>query len=145
MSQMRSFSMALACIGVISSTVILSYGGHVSILPVIFLLSFKYDFTCIALKPLFMVTFYRWAKWKIWQVLYSKQYKIRCLPFRYVCCCHIMFLIEFLIDSCDTFTHINEVYFTGTGAIIRLPRCRWSIGTGAIVKLPRCRWSNHDW
>ena len=31
-----------------------------------------------------------------------------------------------LKDNCDIFTHILQGYFTGTGAIIRLPQCKWS-------------------
>ena len=35
-------------------------------------------------------------------------------------------------NSCDSFTHIFQGYFTGTGAIIWLPRCQWSNPEGYV-------------
>ena len=38
----------------------------------------------------------------------------------------LWFYHEFPVDSYHPFTHILQGYFTGTGAIVRLPQGQWS-------------------
>ena len=54
----------------------------------------------------------------------------------------IWWLHHVAVDSHDWFTHILQVYLTGTGAIVRLPRCQWSNRTSVTPKdmFKICRW-----
>ena len=46
---------------------------------------------------------------------------------KWFCYASVCFVIShFLVDSCNSFTHILHGYFTGTGAILWLPQCQWS-------------------
>ena len=40
--------------------------------------------------------------------------------------CSVVFMLWSLVDSSALFTLVLQGYFTGTGAIVWLPQCRWS-------------------
>ena len=69
----------------------------------------------------------------IWSILYDKDtliplynqssYKLYPMEYAhdYVVLCFAVLMLSVSADSWDTFTHMLQGYFTGTGAIARLP------------------------
>ena len=44
----------------------------------------------------------------------------------FVVLCFVVVMQSFIMNSHEVFIHIHQGYFTGTGAIVRLPQCQWS-------------------
>ena len=57
----------------------------------------------------------------MWDTVYPIEYEQEFVVF-----CLVVDILRFSVDSWELFTHIRQGYFTGTGAIVRLPQCQWS-------------------
>ena len=51
--------------------------------------------------------------------------------------CYCGLFHQFFVDLLNVFPHIHQGCFTGTRAIIRLPRCQWSNPDGYREKIPK--------
>ena len=52
-------------------------------------------------------------------------------------CCALLCCGYAIVHNEFTFIHIHQAYFTGTGAIVRLPQCQWSKPDG-YGKISQC-------
>ena len=57
----------------------------------------------------------------LWYTVYPKKYANG-----FVVLCFVVVMQSFIINYHEVFIHIHQVYFAGTGAIVRLPQCQWS-------------------
>ena len=55
----------------------------------------------------------------------------------FVVLCFVVVMQSFIINSHEVFIHIHQGCFAGTGAIVRLPQCRWSNPDG-YGKISQC-------
>ena len=51
--------------------------------------------------------------------------------------CFVVVMQSFIMNSHETFIHIHQGCFAGTGAIVRLPQCQWSKPDG-YGKISQC-------
>ena len=54
----------------------------------------------------------------------------------FVVLCFVLVAVLVFVDTCDTFTHILQGCFTGTGVIIWLPQCQCSNHEGRVWHQP---------
>ena len=50
----------------------------------------------------------------------------------FVVLCFVVVMQSFIMNSREVFIHIHQGCFAGTGAIVRLPQCRWRKPDGKI-------------
>ena len=55
----------------------------------------------------------------------------------FVVLCFVVVMQSFIMNSHQVFIHIHQGCFAGTGAIVRLPQCRWS-KPGGYGKISQC-------
>ena len=55
----------------------------------------------------------------------------------FVVLCFVVVMQSFIMNSHEVFIHIHQGCFAGTGAIVRLPQCRWSKPDG-YGKISQC-------
>ena len=55
----------------------------------------------------------------------------------FVVLCFVVVMQSFIMNSHEVFFHIHQGCFAGTGAIVRLPQCRWSKPDG-YGKISQC-------
>ena len=55
----------------------------------------------------------------------------------FVVLCFVVVMQSFIMNSHEVFIHIHQGCFAGTGAIVRLPQCRWSKSDG-YGKISQC-------
>ena len=55
----------------------------------------------------------------------------------FVVLCFVVAMQSFIINSHEVFIHIHQGCFAGTGAIVRLPQCQWSMPDG-YGKISQC-------
>ena len=79
---------------------------------------------------IWMMKYPKWCNWSRLHHPDHDMYTIAVYPMKYghgfVVLCFVVVISSGLGDFYDTFTHILQDYFTGTGAIA-LPQCQWSI------------------
>ena len=64
--------------------------------------------------------------------VYPKKY-----AYGFVVLCFVVVMQSFIMNSHEVFIHIHQGCFGGTGAIVRLPQCRWS-KPGGYGKISQC-------
>ena len=55
----------------------------------------------------------------------------------FVVLCFVVIMQSFIMNSHEVFIHIHQGCFAGTGAIVRLPQCKWSKPDGC-GKISQC-------
>ena len=55
----------------------------------------------------------------------------------FVVLCFVVVMQSFILNSHEVFIHIHQGCFAGTGAIVRLPQCQWSMPDG-YGKISQC-------
>ena len=55
----------------------------------------------------------------------------------FVVLCFVVVMQSFIMNSYEVFIHIHQGCFAGTGAIVRLPQCKWSKPDG-YGKISQC-------
>ena len=72
------------------------------------------------------------TQWQLRDTVYPKKY-----AHGFVVLCFVVVMQSFIMNSHEVFIHIHQAYFTGTGAIVRLPQCQWSKPDG-YGKISQC-------
>ena len=76
---------------------------------------------------------YSMGKWvRHPRTVYPKKY-----AFGFVVLCFVVVMQSFIMNSHELFIHIHQGCFAGTGAIVRLPQCKWSKPDG-YGKISQC-------
>ena len=73
-----------------------------------------------------------WRRMAVWYTVYPKKY-----AHGFVVLCFVVVMHSFIMNSHEVFIHIHQGCFAGTGAIVRLPQCRWSKPDG-YGKISQC-------
>ena len=74
--------------------------------------------------------------WRVWGVLWVTVYPKK-YAHGFVVLCFVVVMQSFIMNSYEVFIHIHQGCFAGTGAIVRLPQCRWSKPDG-YGKISQC-------